>query len=214
MKSRWQLIQHHVKSRSPVVIQVGANDGAEVPAFKSLWPLATIYCFEPRNEARQAFMAKVWQPGVQLIDAAVAETQGMANLHINRRGGTSSLLEINMGSPYYQAEFATERVLRVPTMSLDDFCGVRAIREIGLLMIDVQGAELGVLRGAKRLLHAQAIDVIYTEVFFVDLYHNCPLSAQIGAYLTHYGYEFMTFYNVERIGGKPVWGDAVFVKGD
>jgi hypothetical protein len=54
--------------------------------------------------------------------------------------------------------------ITVRTVRLDDFCRTEGIERIGFLKIDVEGAEMRVLRGAERLLRTQAIDMLYTEV--------------------------------------------------
>ena len=63
--------------------------------------------------------------------------------------------------------------------SLDSFCKNEQIERIDLLKMDVQGGELGILKGANQLLAQQKIDVIYSEVFFVPMYQNQPLFGEI-----------------------------------
>jgi len=63
---------------------------------------------------------------------------------------------------------------QVQTIRLDD---VRDADDAAYLKLDVQGAELDVLRGAQRLL--EQILVIQTEVEFVPMYLGQPLFAEV-----------------------------------
>jgi FkbM family methyltransferase len=217
IKARWPFIKTLVRSRTPNIFQVGANDGTEITAFRSLWPRSHIWCFEPRVDAFKTMKDTYGRaPRVHLINQAVSKTQGIRKLRINKMGGTSSFLEINPKSPHYNKVFKTVAIVEVPTVTLDGFCAQKIIKNIGFLMIDVQGGELDVLRGAEGLLRRRAIGVIYTEVFLIDLYKDCPQFADVRQYLEGFGYRFVKFFNFGKALGKPptMWSDALFVKGD
>ncbi len=95
--------------------------------------------------------------------------------------------------------------------------------EIDFLKLDVQGAELSVLKGAKRL--APSALVIHTEVEFIPMYVNQPLFADVDSYLRMIGFQFHTFLGFgtrDYIPGLPtnfakkhaeqfLWSDAVYV---
>ena len=54
------------------------------------------------------------------------------------------------------------RVIKVKTNTLDNFCKIRKIKRVDLLKIDVEGSELDVLRGAKKLLNS--VSIIQLEI--------------------------------------------------
>ena len=54
--------------------------------------------------------------------------------------------------------------INVQTQTLDNFCLNKKIENIDVLKIDVEGNELNVLEGAKRLLSENKINIIYTEI--------------------------------------------------
>ena len=117
----------------------------------------------------------------------------------------------------------TKVVERTPvsTKRLDD---IPEVLGTDYLKLDVQGAELMVLKGAEKLL--QGISVIHTEVEFVPLYRNQPLFAEIDSFLRTQGFLFHRFTGVSGRTFKPLydrrngaaalsqslWADAVFVK--
>ena len=93
------------------------------------------------------------------------------------------------------------------------------------MKIDVQGAELDVLRGAPRLL-AEAL-VVHTEVEFVPLYREQPLFADVDQTLRGAGYGLFALEEIQSRVYKPfraadlpssrrfrqaLWTDAVYVR--
>ena len=109
----------------------------------------------------------------------------------------------------------------VVTHRLDD---IAELTEMDFLKVDVQGAELAVMKGGERLLNNCL--VIQTEVEFVPLYKQQPLFADIDTYLRERGFLFHTFAGISGrclapfvINGdlnepanQILWADAVFVR--
>ena len=54
------------------------------------------------------------------------------------------------------------RAIKVKTNTLDNFCKIKKIKRVDLLKIDVEGSELDVLRGAKKLLNS--VSIIQLEI--------------------------------------------------
>jgi FkbM family methyltransferase len=95
--------------------------------------------------------------------------------------------------------------------------------EIDFLKMDVQGAELSVLKGAKRLLSTAL--VIQSEVEFIQLYLDQPLFADIDSHLRNVGFQFHTFLSFgskQRVPAQThtfklgevkqlLWSDAVYI---
>lgn len=52
--------------------------------------------------------------------------------------------------------------INVKTNTLDNFCKIKKIKKVDLLKIDVEGSELDVLRGAKKLLNS--VNIIQLEI--------------------------------------------------
>jgi FkbM family methyltransferase len=109
----------------------------------------------------------------------------------------------------------------VQTRRLDD---VPEISGVDYLKIDVQGAELDVLRGATRVLKDAL--VIQTEIEFIPIYRDQPLFADIDQFLRARDFMFHRFVNTQgralRLsesedgtpgsGGQLLWGDAVYIR--
>jgi protein O-GlcNAc transferase len=109
----------------------------------------------------------------------------------------------------------------VATKRLDD---LDDLGDIDFVKIDVQGGELGVFRGAERVLRSAVL--VQTEVEFVELYEGQPLFADIDRHLRGSGYQFHTFTNWGARCFKPLvvngdanmgikqflWSDAIYVR--
>lgn len=107
--------------------------------------------------------------------------------HITNSVMTSSLYEPNTellrNFPGIEQLTRVVKTLDVQTRRLDD---IPEVERCDYLKLDVQGAELDVLRGADRLL-AQAA-VVQCEVEFVPMYKGQPLFAEVDAHLRSRGF--------------------------
>jgi len=110
---------------------------------------------------------------------------------------------------------------KVQTRRLDD---IGEVRDTDYLKLDVQGAELDVIRGAPEML--KDVLVVQTEVEFVPMYQEQPLFAEVdqglraAGFLIHrlLGYAGRMFKplaaggNINAPGGQMLWGEVVYVK--
>jgi FkbM family methyltransferase len=146
--------------------------------------------------------------------------------HHTNRSMTSSLFEPN--TPLLQkfqnlAELVTPvSTEMVQTRRLDDLREL--VGDVDLLKLDVQGAELDVLRGGEELL--RSVTLIFTEVEFVSLYKGQPLFAEVDAYLRSQGFQFHRFHSLAGRAFKPfianqdrnamlsqmLWANALYVR--
>lgn len=121
------------------------------------------------------------------INAAAAECAGTRPFFVGRITVTGSMIE--NGHRAAQPAFSTE------VIDLDTFCRARSITSIGLLKIDVQGAEMEVLRGARAALQV-------TRALMIEC-HSDELAASVEAFLAVRGFH-VTFRNVHWEGGPSM----------
>jgi protein O-GlcNAc transferase len=87
---------------------------------------------------------------------------------------------------------------------------------VDLLKMDVQGAELDVLRGSERSL--SDVLAIHTEVEFVPIYRSQPLFDDVFRFLRRRGFDLFDLTYLRRTryqggrsrGERLLWGEAVF----
>lgn len=137
--------------------------------------------------------------------------------HRTERSSSSSLYEPNLdrlGDFEGLAEMITVvESMEVETTRLDDVVHER----IDMLKLDVQGAELDILRGAERLL--EDVLVIHAEVEFFPIYNDQPLFDDVFRFLVARGFELFDLPRLVRYSydgmsdrlERLLWADSVFV---
>jgi len=194
-----------------VIFDVGANVGQTTTKYKKMFPKAQIYGFEPFRRAFEKYANHFrGDKRISGVNVALSNKNGKANFFVNDNHPTNSLLPIDKMGP--MNNYKTILQVEVPTETIDSFCERKKIQNIGILKIDVQGGELLVLEGAKKMLVKGAIDLIYAEVEFVALYENQPLFEDIEKFLKQYDYKFYKNYNLYNDkNNNPATGDAIFL---
>jgi len=71
--------------------------------------------------------------------------------------------------------------IEVESITIDRFCQNNNINNIDLLHLDVQGAEILVLEGAKNMI--DSINIIWLEAETVELYKDQPLKDDVVNFL-------------------------------
>ena len=155
---------------------------------------------------------------------------GPGTFHVARYPGCSSLYKadpqvIDLFSAIgvsVGGNFTVASTSPVQTTRLDD---VEGLPPIDFLKLDVQGAELDVLKGATRAL--ENVLVIESEIEFVPLYQDQPLFGDIQVFLRERGFLFHKFLDIAGRSFRPfngpgnnpfaaisqaLWADAIFVR--
>jgi FkbM family methyltransferase len=130
------------------VLDVGANLGAYTVLFAQwVGPRGRVFAFEPAPGSRSGLSRQLAlngvEPRVQVRPEAVAGASGVRSFHADGVRGDNRLVTSD-DSP-------GAGCVEVPTTSIDEFCQGAGI-EPDVMKIDVEGAELDVLRGARRTI--------------------------------------------------------------
>jgi len=189
-------------------IQVGAHYAEEHDTYVRLGIKNIVY-IEPCKPAYNKLLQKFKDGSdcnVIIWNVACGECYAEMEMFVshNNEGQSNSLLKPKLHLKQHpEVVFTdTEKVLVVPLDSLDI-----DISKYNMLMMDVQGAEGDVLKGAKNIL--KNIDVIYTEINTDFTYENCMLVQEMDIFLSKY-----SFVRVETFMPSKnfTWGDAIYVK--
>jgi FkbM family methyltransferase len=95
----------------------------------------------------------------------------------------------------------------IPTITIDDYAASSAIARVGLIMLDLEGGELHVLRGAKRVLADHAPHVVF-EIHrsYVDWSQGLQ-NTEIVRWLASLGYTLFAvrdFQSNYDLGSRPI----------
>lgn len=178
-------------SEMSVVFDVGANVGQSAERFRLTYPSARIFCFEPVPTTYRALVGRVGSyPEVELHRIALGdlEEERYINIEPNPIGSGNSFVNT----------YASRSREPVRVRTLDNFCDERKIENIDLLKVDVEGFEIEVLKGAKKMLSEQRIKALYLEtaVRCDRLHYFVPLH-EIDAYIAPFGYSIFGIYDQE-----------------
>jgi FkbM family methyltransferase len=173
------------------LIDVGANKGQFSVVARHLFPQIDIYAFEPLETERMRFK-EVVGGSVNLFSVALGSKTGSARFHVTSRLDSSSLFVPGQGQ---KQAYGVEAVssIAVEVACLSDVIDENRLARPVLLKLDVQGAELDVLRGAEPML--DAIDYIYCETSFLPLYDQQPLANDLAFYLISQGFHMSGVFN-------------------
>jgi FkbM family methyltransferase len=121
---------------------------------------------------------------------------------------------ITTGSSLYEEQTRFARsVLKLSMLRLDDVVAELGGRRFQLLKLDVQGAELDVLKGATATL--VDIEVLVVELSMVEYNKGAPLFAEMIAALKDLGYLMFDVYPLARNQtGALLQVDAIFLRRD
>lgn len=150
-------------SGAPVCLHVGASDGRHSYVMTQVAPKARIYAFEPSAFAFQVLKVGIaWHRmgrQVTAVHAAVGDAPGELLLVTPKK--TSG----RMGRAYaYVAEAAPKGPARpdledtglevqpTPVITLDAYCAGHGVDRVDFIRMDIEGAELKALMGARAIL--------------------------------------------------------------
>lgn len=192
------------------VLDVGANRGQFALVALRRWPAAGLVCFEPIPEVAQKLRRVLGgAPGRRVVEVALSDGSGQADFHISRADDSSSLLPITDRQVERFPGTEEAATMRVRTARLDEELSPDALVRPVLLKLDVQGAELGVLRGASGLLHL--VDVIVVECSFTEFYAGQALADAVVRFLHEHAFRLDGVLNPEiSDGGTVLQADLLF----
>jgi FkbM family methyltransferase len=193
------------------ILDVGANRGQFSLIARILYPQVPIEAFEPQPGEASVYRSIFGGDSlVKLHELALGDRTGEADLHISRRKDSSSLLPIGeMQSKLFPS---TEEVgtYRVSVSTLDSLVPAWESSRRMLLKLDVQGFELGVLRGATTVL--KQCSYVYAECSEVALYTGQSLFPEVRKFLEERGFRRLCSLNEQYVEGFLIQADYLFAK--
>jgi FkbM family methyltransferase len=205
-----------------VIFDVGACEGEETIKYSRLFPNSKIYSFEPiPGNYKKAVqnLSEYNTTNASLYEIALSNSTGEADIFVSEGhpdylqktsewdygNKSSSLLPAQELTNYYKW-LNLSNTIKIKTLTLHDFCTINEIKKIDFMHMDVQGAELMVLEGAKDFL--DKIKMIWLEVEMVELYKGQPLKNSVVQFLNNNNFEII------KDTCTTVSGDILCIKKD
>ena len=147
-----------------VFVDIGANIGAVTERAAYLVShTGQIYSFEPSPSSCRHLRQRIAHLGLKNVvinEFALGDVPGTGILH-EFREGEGAVSSLRSGAwPGHQHTTET----KVAIQTLDDYLSRNQIGPIRLMKIDVQGAEIDVLRGSSRLLASPQRPILFVEL--------------------------------------------------
>lgn len=144
-----------------VAFDVGAHIGELTQLFaRFVGPKGRVHAFEPGQTAFERLQAVCdWSGSANIVlnNLALFENAGTVQLNVYDDAHLTWNTLAHRPLDQYGIEVASVGVETVEAETVDGYCTGNGIEHIDLLKIDVEGAELQVLRGARRMLKEERV---------------------------------------------------------
>ncbi len=189
--------------RPNCIVDGGANVGEWSRQMRQIFPTARIIAVEGNAECLpylQEFDAEI-----SLIGDREGEVEFFVSTEMPCATGNSVLRE---NTRFYRENNSTAKQVRMRT--LESMLAERAIDQVGLLKLDLQGAELLALQGLGRYL--AKTEFILFEASLVEYNQAQPLFADIHRFLDDHGFACFDVTEQHRVAGIAFQLDFVYVR--
>ena len=170
--------------------------------------------YKGKNIDIKIFQTALWSEAISL------------QLNLTNSPGCSSIFQPNLPvlKKFPDVErFGVSKKINIQCDTIDRLFANNEIKRVDFVKIDVQGAELEILKGGKSFFRDNLIG-IEVEVEFLEVYKNQPLFAQVDNFLrndlglelwdiskTYWKYSHKKMKSVPA-KGKLVFGDALYFR--
>jgi len=170
------------------VVHVGANTGQEIKTYEK-HGLSVIW-IEPIPDIFEKLQSNlVGVPGqIALQDLVTDSDNAEYHFHVaSNNGASSSILELNLHQDIWP-DISYEKTIKLHSKTLSSLLKDNnvVLSNYDMLIIDTQGSELLVLKGAIPILHH--FKYIQTEVADFEVYKDCCQLKDLQLFLGQYGY--------------------------
>ena len=230
--NRESVLKYLIKEPTPIIFDIGANDGLSLVELKTWWKSSIVHCFEPQEECLDILIkkSKAYKKSSVFINrTAVGKKEenkvvfyshdihtglsgfsavnkdSIDSVFLNKLKSTNSITKLNQ----YINKLNHKRLVDV--IRLDDYMVSHEIDRINLLKIDTQGHEPEVLSGLGKRL--EDVDVVVTELMFYDYYKRSLSFTDIEKYLIPAGFQLYDISHIAKnpMNGRTDWVDVIYV---
>ncbi|KPP86952.1 MAG: FkbM family methyltransferase [Rhodobacteraceae bacterium HLUCCA08] len=219
------LIDLLAPERALQIADIGARITRSVPPYQALLTagIAHLHGFEPEPEAYAELKAAA-DATMSIYPHAVGKP-GPATFYAHHIGALSSVFRFCAPAARFLGKgFWVKRPITEIEMTLRALDDIEGLPGLDVLKMDVQGAELDVLRGGRRTL-ADTV-MIVPEVRFYRMYEDEPMWADVDTELRARGFVLHKFLHLKSVvlpsgqksgfhkrkGSQLLDGDAVYIR--
>jgi 2-O-methyltransferase len=175
-----EFICQFVSRPNPTILEIGCHDGSNTLWFLEIFDSPRIFCFEPDPRAAVRFKQNIGnRPEISFFEYAISNKNGETTFYMSS-GQESEIMPEGWdcsGSIRKPKNHLImhpwckfERNIIVQTKTLDIWCREQGVDKIDFIWMDVQGAEIDVIRGGRNAL--KNTRYLYTEYSNKELYQG------------------------------------------
>lgn len=163
--------------KKPIIIDVGAHIGDSAILIKSINKTAEIHSFEPNPNTYKILVKNSKKYRFFAYHTALGENKATLAMYDTSVGGSSAFTSIYK-NVVESEHHEKSKEFKVKVITLDDFYNkLLKGKNIDLLKIDVEGFEMSVFKGAKKLIASGNVRLIqfefnimnrHSRTFFLD----------------------------------------------
>lgn len=203
------------------ILDIGSWHLKQTIEMALIFPNAVIHAFEPNPETY--FICKrTWQNlpesmknRIFIHQIALSDKVGQVNFYPLDKSKTDSSNEgIASLNPLKQdmdgsllGDKWVQKKISVESNTLDNWCAMNGVRCVDLIWMDVQGAELSVLKCASETL--KDVKAVCTEAGLIPYYENHTLKGDMDKFLQQ-----NNFYELEEAFCKTTWSNEKAAEAD
>lgn len=195
MSNDTHLFVGFIKNINPkIIFEFGTYDCEDAIQYRNFFPDASIYSFEPSVELFNLAKRKATTHNIMLFNYAITNKTGKtvffpSVLSNGIAGPSGSLIKHTDHHKKNQEGLQTfPRPMKVKSITIQDFCNTKKIKNIDYMHIDVEGAVLNVLRGFDKMRPKMLrVEVIGLS----ELYHGVPTKEQCHDLIKSMGYQII-----------------------
>jgi FkbM family methyltransferase len=185
------------------VYDIGAYRGGWTRLAGEVFPKAAFVLFEA-NEDNAAHLSPL-----RHFTVALSAEDGERSLFLPREGDATGTSLYRENSAHFDAGNLVVR--KVATLRLDTLVAAERLPPADLIKIDVQGAELDVIAGAKTAL--SRCEALIAELSLASYNKDAPLIGETLPAITQHGFRCVDICELHRAGaGNVLQADFLFVK--
>lgn len=184
------------------VFDVGANVGELTLLFSRFVSNGKVHAFEASRAAfarLETVCRAANRKNVILNHLALSDKKGSIKLNIYDDNFSSFNSQAARPLKDYGIDIEPVELEEVSAVTIDDYCEINKIERIDLLKIDVEGAELQVIKGARKMLQSRRVGCLIFE-FGQTTFDMGNRPEEIEKFLDEAGYRIRNL-----IEGNPVF---------
>lgn len=149
-----------VLNNCKIVFDIGANKGDFANISLRLNPRLNLHCFEPSKCTFEKLLSNEFPANVTCNNFGLGAEKQEGILYVYEDGaGTNSLH--NRFLEHLDVRYKDREKIQIETV--DSYCNINKIVEIDFMKIDVEGFELEVIKGSKKMIKRGKIKIILFE---------------------------------------------------